>query len=537
MPLVKTSYWPAQTNEDILDLTAGDLLRDAAREEGDRHALVILAPGEEARIWTYRELFADAQRAAQWLLTRFEPGDRIVVWAPNSPEWVVLQYGAALAGLVLVTANPALREGELEYVLRQSQAVGIAYSDAFRGTDMAAIADTVSSRLPAVREKITFRDWYSELRAFLGTERPLPRVEPAAAAQLQYTSGTTGFPKGALLHHRGLITNAWYVHRRAQFPQQGVWATALPLFHTAGCGMSVLGTAASRGTLVLCQLFEPTLVLSALQDWKADLYAGVPAMHAGLLNHPDFDSYDLSSVQITVSGGDAVPPQLVTETEQRLGSRFTTVYGQTELSPIVAQTRPNDSREDKRETVGQPLPNVEVKIADPTTADAVPVGETGEVCARGYQAMLGYFDMADETSATLDSEGWVHTGDLGHLDQRGYLHVTGRIKDMIIRGGENIYPREIEAIVATHPSVENAVVVGLPDPHWGEIVAAVVRPRDTDVAPSSTELHALVRQHLAPAKTPKSWYVTTQLPTNAMGKLQKFRLCDQIQNGQLKPLP
>nr|WP_240942460.1 AMP-binding protein [Planosporangium thailandense] len=534
---MNTSYWPADTGEAIVDLTAGDLLREVAHAEPDRRALIAVAPGEEARVWTYRELLADAERAAQWLLTKFEPGEHITVWAPNVPEWVILQYGAALAGLVLVTANPALRAGELEYVLRQSKSVGIAYVDAFRGTDMASIVSDVRSRVPHLREAIRLSTWGAELRAFAGPQRPLPGVAPTDAAQLQYTSGTTGFPKGALLHHRGLITNAYHVHVRAQFPRHGVWATALPLFHTAGCGMSVLGTAASRGTLVLCQLFDPTLILESLQEWKADLYAGVPAMYVGLLSHPDFDAYNLSSVRITASGGDTVPAALVTEVERRFTSRFTTVYGQTELSPIIAQTSPDDAPQDKCDTVGRPLWQVEVKIVDPINGHALPVGGSGEICARGYQAMLGYFDMPEQTSQTVDADGWLHTGDLGVLDERGYLRVTGRLKDMIIRGGENIYPREIEAVLVTHPKVVNAVVVGVPDERWGEVVAAVIQPRDEDKPPSGTELHDFVRERLAPNKTPKTWYLTTGLPTNAMGKLQKFRLREQILDGTLRQLP
>lgn len=537
MAAEKTSYWPARTGEEILDLTAGDLLRHAATTDGERLALVVVAPDEPPRSWTYRALLDDALRAAQWLLARFEPEERVVVWAPNVPEWVILQYGAALAGLVLVTANPALRAGELEYVLRQSEASGFAYSDEFRGTDMAAIAEEVCARTP-VRETIRFRHWYERLQASSeSTDRPLPHVDPSAAAQLQYTSGTTGSPKGALLHHRGLVTNAHYVHRRAQFPHNGVWLTALPLFHTAGCGMSVLGTAASRGTLVLCHLFEPTLVLDAIQEWRADLYAGVPAMYVGLLNHSRFDSYDLESVRITVSGGDTVPPELVTEVERRVGSRFSTVYGQTELSPIVTQTSPDDDIADKRGTAGSPLWNVELQIADPVSGRPVPLGETGEICARGYQSMVGYFRMLDQTSETIDDDGWVHTGDLGTLDERGYLRVTGRIKDLIIRGGENVYPREIEGVLATHPGVGTAVVVGIPDTQWGEVIAAVVQASDEQAPPDKEELRALVRANLAPAKTPTYWYSTKNLPTNAMGKLQKFRLRDQILAGSLETLP
>lgn len=256
------------------------------------------------RRWTYGELLADAEQAAAWLGSRFSPGEHVAVWAPNVPEWVILQYGAALAGVVLVTANPALRAAELEYVLRQSRSVGVVHVDAFRGTDMAGIVAQIRGRLPDLRETVSFTGWAEHIR---GTApRQLPRVGPGDPMQIQYTSGTTGFPKGAVLDHRGMVTNASYVIARAGFPEGGVWATALPLFHTAGCGLSVLGTASVGGTLVLAQSFQPELVLSALEEWRAGLFAGVP-MYSALLAHPRFEDFDLSGCRILASGGDAVP--------------------------------------------------------------------------------------------------------------------------------------------------------------------------------------------------------------------------------------
>ena len=543
---LQNAYWAPDLEVPISEITAGELLRRAAEEAPDKLALVEVAPPgphlidgvmSPDRAWTYAELLAEAEATAQWLLARFRPGEHVAVWAPNLPEWVILQYGAALAGLVLVTANPALRPAELEYLLRQSKAVGVAYVDAFRGTDMAAVVQDVQARLPHLRTLIRFTAWEREVRAAPAPRVPLPSVAPAEPAQLQYTSGTTGFPKGALLSHTALITNASFVHRRAQFPQGGIWATALPLFHTAGCGMSVLGTAASRGTLVLAQLFEPTLVLEALQKWGADLFAAVPAMHYALLANPRFDSYDLSSVKVVASGGDAVPPALVEEAERRYGARFSTVYGQTELSPIIAQTSPDDSRDDKAETVGRPLWQVEVKIADPKGGAVLETGQEGEICARGYQVMSGYFDMAEATRATIDAEGWLHTGDLGAMDDRGYLKVTGRLKDMIIRGGENIYPREIEAALLAHPGVAAAAVLGVPDPAMGERVVAAIKPADPGNPPGSEDLAGFLGESLAHFKIPKSWYLADALPANAMGKVQKFLIREQISAGALPELP
>ncbi len=543
---LERSYWAADTGAGISELTAGGLLRGVASEVPDRLALVEVAPpgsplvlgaASTERTWTYAQLLAEAELTAQWLLGRFEPGEHIAVWAPNLPEWVFLQYGAALAGLVLVTANPALRASELEYLLRQSKAAGVAFVDSFRGVDMGAVVEEMRTRLPLVRHLVRFTAWESEVRASPASPRPFPEVSPTEPAQLQYTSGTTGFPKGAMLSHRALITNARFVHKRAQFPDGGIWATALPLFHTAGCGMSVLGTAASRGTLVLAQLFEPSLVLAALEKWGADLFAAVPAMHYALLASGNFDSYDLSSVKVAASGGDAVPPALVAEAERRYGARFSTVYGQTELSPIIAQTSPNDSATDKAETVGLPLWQVEVKIADPRSGAVLDAGREGEICARGYQLMLGYFDMPEATAAAIDAEGWLHTGDLGSMDTRGYLKITGRLKDMIIRGGENIYPREIEAALAAHPGVGASAVLGIPDPAMGERVAAVIRPSDPGNPPASDELTEFLGGTLAHFKIPRSWYLANSLPANAMGKVQKFLIKEQIVAGGLPELP
>ncbi|MBE8523549.1 AMP-binding protein [Amycolatopsis sp. H6(2020)] len=437
------AYWPADTSRAVLETTTGDLLRQAAVDAGDQLALVEVAPPDSTsltgadgtdRRWTYGQLLDEAQQCAHWLLSRFSPGERITVWAPNIPEWTVLQYGAALAGLVLVTANPALRPTELRYVLEQSRSAGLFHTAAFRGSDMTAIAHEASAGLPELRTIMCFTDWPATVREHRETGS-LPTVRPGDPAQIQYTSGTTGFPKGALLHHRGLVTNARFMIDRTHLPHRGVMVSAMPLFHTAGCAMGVLGGAHQRATYVLCQLFEPTLVLTAAAEHQADLLAGVPTMLIAMLNHPDFDRFDLSRLSRVLSGGSPVPPELVRQVEDRFGARFTLVYGQTELSPVVTQTSPDDAPEDKVTTAGRPLPQLEVAIKDPISGRIVPMGRPGEVCARGYQTMLGYFGMPERTAETLDADGWLHTGDLGVLDERGYLAVTGRLKDMIIRGG------------------------------------------------------------------------------------------------------
>ncbi|GAA2091778.1 AMP-binding protein [Aeromicrobium tamlense] len=534
MRALTRSLWEADTSEPVLPLTVGDLLRDGAGQAPDAIALVSVAPDRDDRVWTYAELLADAEHAAAWLLERFEPGEHVAVWAPNVPEWIVLQYGAALAGLVLVTANPALRGEELRHVLEASEAVGVFHVDDFRGTDMATIVKAVLPQVSRIREAVALGGWLEDVRA-APRRVELPEVSPDSPTQIQFTSGTTGRPKAAVLKHVAMVNNARYVRERCDLPYGATYATALPLFHTAGCGLAAMGTFGQGGTLVLAELFDPSLLLTAIQDHRVKGIGAVPAMLHAMLAHPGLAGFDLSALDVVMSGGDLVPPVLVDRWDEVCGARFSAVYGQTELSPIVCQTRPDDAREDALHTAGQPLPNVDVAILDPRSGEVVPVGTEGEICARGFQAMIEYLGQPEATAETIDARGWLHTGDLGSMDARGYVTVTGRIKDLIIRGGENIYPREIEDVLVTHPALASAVVVGLADAAWGESVAAVVQLAGA-ARPSAGELQTFLREHLAPHKTPKSWFVADQLPTNAMGKLQKFRLRDQIAAGELAQL-
>lgn len=462
------AYWPADTSEAVLELTTGDLLRQAAADAGERAALIEIADDADRR-WTYGELLAEAEQCAYWLLTRFTPGERITVWAPNIPEWMILQYGAALAGLTLVSANPALRAEELRYVLRQSRSSGLFHTDAFRGSDMAAIAREAADGLPELREMIGFASWDDTVRAHAGTGT-LPNVRPQDPAQIQYTSGTTGFPKGALLHHRGLVTNARFMIDRSGLPAGGVYVSPMPLFHTAGCAMGVLGCAHKRAAYGLCRLFEPGLVLRAVAELGADMTGGVPTMLIAMLNHPEFESLDLSRLSLVLSGGSPIPPELVSQVEERFGARFGAVYGQTELSPVITQTGPADAPEDRAGTAGRPLPRLELSVRDPGSGETVPYGEVGEICARGYQAMLGYFEMPERTAETIDADGWVHTGDLGALDD-GYLSLRGRTKELIITaGGENVSPVAVEFALTAEPLIGQACVVGDGRPALGALV-------------------------------------------------------------------
>jgi fatty-acyl-CoA synthase len=531
------SYWTADDSVALLDGTVGDLLRRVASEVPDRLALVDGCPDhEDRRTWTYAELLGTAERVARALLARFEPGDRIAVWAPNCPEWMLLQHGVSLAGMVLVTVNPANRSRELRYVLGQSHATAVFFTDDYRGYDMGAAVDEIRPDLPALTGAIPFSDWES----FLGSgdpARPLPAVTPGQPAQIQYTSGTTGFPKGALLHHRGVVNASRFVALGSGFADGGVWVNAMPMFHIGGGSLTELGTMALRGTYVLMPAFDPGLILELIESYRGTMTLAVPTMLIAMLDHPDAATRDLTSLRTVMSGAAVVPAALVRRVKGSLGCQFTIVFGQTELHGVICQTHLDDSPEDQSETIGQPLPQVEVKITDVFTGEILPIGQQGEICARGYQTMLGYFEMPGESTAALEQDGWLHTGDLGSMDERGYLRITGRLKEMIIRGGENIYPREIEDILFSHPGVSQVAVLGVPDEKWGERVAAVIKAEDPRHPPTPEALRAYCREHLAKYKTPADWYFVQDYPATASGKIQKFLLRKEIQDGKLTPAP
>jgi acyl-CoA synthetase (AMP-forming)/AMP-acid ligase II len=524
---LSTSYWPADRSQPVFDLTVGDALRDAAADAPGTTALVQGAVDPAARRrWSYAELLEASERAARALLGRFAPGDRVAVWANNIPEWVILELAAGLAGITIVTVNPALRPQELGYVLAQSQADGIFLIPAYRGSPMAEMVQQVRGDLPALREVVSFADW-DAFCAEAAPGRALPVVSPDAPAQIQYTSGTTGFPKGAVLHHRGVVNNARLYTARLGLGPGSVQLSAMPLFHTAGCVMSVLGAAVTRGTLILPPYFDPGLMLELTAAGRAEMLLGAPTMFIMMLDHPDLATTDISSVRQLLTGGAVVPPALVSRVEAEFGAPLSIVFAQTEASPVITQTAPQDTAEDRAHTLGRPLPQTEVKIVDPASGQTVVPGVIGELCTRGYHVMTGYFRDLEKTAAAIDADGWLHTGDLASMDERGYCQIGGRLKDMIIRGGENIYPREIEQVLFEHPAVADVAVVGVPDAKWGEQVAAFVRPAPGRT-PDPEELFAYCREHLAPHKTPRYWTVLEEFPQTPSGKIQKFVLRERF---------
>ncbi len=523
------SLYPADRSIPLIEQPVGDILLAAADRYGDSIALIDgQAAPELRRSWSFRELAADARRAAQALLNHFEPGDHVAIWSSNRPEWAIVEYGAALAGLVLVTVNPAYLAHELTHVLRQSHAKGIIVEDNYRGRDLCAIVEQVRADLPRLKFVMPLSGWNDFIAA--GSDCELPAVPPEAIAQIQYTSGTTGFPKGACLRHRGLANNARLYAETIGARQADVWINAMPMFHTAGCGLATLGALQTGGTQVMVPGFDADHMLDLFEELNGTVTICVPTMLIRMLEVQEKAPRDLSSWRLATLGGAPVPVELVRRAQLVAGIEIGIGFGQTESSPYLTHTRAADPHPQWAETIGRPLPQTEVKIVDPATGAVQPIGVSGEICARGYCIMAGYHDADEATKAAIDAEGWLHTGDIGSMDEYGYCRVLGRLRDMIIRGGENVYPREIEDVLITHPGVADAAVVGIPDADWGETVAACIRPDGPD-HPSPEELIEYCRARLAGYKVPRRWHFMDAFPQTASGKIQKFALRDILLAG------
>jgi fatty-acyl-CoA synthase len=535
--VLKRAHWPADESVDLVDLTVGGLLALRARDHTDRLAIVGVGhdDGVEVRL-SYMELYDQAGRVATALSAFAERGNFVAIWAPNVLEWTIIQYGAALAGLVLVALNPALREEELEYALTHSGATVLLYADTSRDYDNARVVDTLRPRLPRLH-CISLSDrkqWQaSEISADVLGAAP---KDPDEAVMLQYTSGTTGRPKGVLLKHRSLVNVAKLTLDAVQVAAGSVCLNPLPLFHTAGCVIATLGPLWIGGTVVLVERFRPAAVLEALRRENVSVLFYVPAVLDALLECQRLASTPAPRLQVIMGGASDVPATMIENAELVFGAPVMNLFGQTELAPVLSATRPSDSRADQLATVGRPLPHVECKIVDPVTNETLAVGEPGEICARGYQQFLGYLNDPDATARTVDEDGYVHTGDLGTLDGRGYLSVTGRLKELIIRGGENISPAEIEGVLVGHEAVLEASVVGIPDDRWGEVVAAVIRIADDADRLLKTDIVDYVGGRLAPFKVPARWFVIDALPVTPTGKVRKFELRDSIASGQLREI-
>ncbi len=526
---------PADTSYDLVDTTVGGLLAQQADAHPDRLALVGTSIDGGAVRLTYRELYDEAARVATGISRLASPGEFVALWAPNHVEWPIIQYGAALAGVTLVALNPAFRRDELAYTLEHSGSVVLLHAERLRDDDLGAIARELGERLGLRVVSLTDRSaWRADeadeaVLAAAPTDADLP-------VMLQYTSGTTGNPKGVLLRHRSLVNVAGLTMAFVGMPEGGVYVNPLPMFHTAACVIGTLGPCSVGGTEVLIEQFAPGPVLDTMRAEKADVLFYVPAVLSALVEVQRASDLPAPRLHTILGGASNVPSSLIEAAEDLFGASVSNVFGQTELAPVLSGTRRSDSREDQLTTVGHPIPQVDVKIVDPVTGDVVGLGQPGEICARGYQQMIEYLNDPEATAATVDREGYVHTGDLGSLDERGYLTITGRLKELIIRGGENIAPAEIENALAAHDSVLSATVVGLPDERLGEVVGVVLTVRGDEPDDLRAQLDAFLRERLARFKVPSRWFVSDELPLTPTGKVRKFKVVDHVVDGTYREL-
>ncbi|WP_188940662.1 class I adenylate-forming enzyme family protein [Nakamurella endophytica] len=508
--------------------SVGALLRRVTAETPDRTALVDGAPGARRR-WTYAELLDGAQGVARALLRCCRPGDRVAVWAPTIPEFVVAEYGIALAGMIMVTINPAFRAPEARFVLEDAGVAACLTVQDFRGHRLLEMATALESELEELRTVVDLE--HAEL--FLAAADPaavLPEVDPGSPAMILYTSGTTGVPKGALLAHACVTDNVTdgAANIAGRSADRTVWLALLPMFHLAGCVVAALGTATLHGTLVTVPRFDARAVLDLVEQERVSTMNIVPTLMWALLRHPDLPDVDISAIHSVMLGGATIPPELARRVRDR-GIVPIVGYGLTE-APMVSATSDGDSDRDLVETIGRALPHVAVRIADPENDAPRGIGEIGEIQTRGRHTFLGYWRRPTATDAAYAADGWFKTGDLGVMDDRGVLSMAGRAKDMIIRGGENVYPREIEDHLVQLPDVLEAAVVGLPDEYYGEVVAAFVRPAP-GIRPVR-ELAEVLSRDLTGYKVPSRWFLVDRFPTTESGKVQKFALVEAWRSGR-----
>jgi fatty-acyl-CoA synthase len=523
------SYESGVSVAPLLGDTIGANLRRTMEGVPGHEALVDVSSG---RRWTYAQFGHDVDALATGLLASgVAVGDRIGIWAPNCPEWTLLQYASAAVGAILVTINPAYRTHELEFVLRQSGVKVLVSAPEFKGSDYEAMVGEVRSSCTSL-ENVVFLGSarWSELASVKPDPKLLGERERLLSADqpinIQYTSGTTGFPKGATLSHHNILNNGFFVGELCRYTQEDRVCIPVPFYHCFGMTMGNLGCTTHGAAMVIpAPGFDPRATLAAVaQEHCTSLY-GVPTMFIAELSDPDFASYDLSSLRTGIMAGSPCPVEVMKQVVDRMGMDEVTIcYGMTETSPVSTQTRVTDSLERRVGTVGQVHPHVEVKIVDPVSGLTVPRGEVGELCTRGYSVMLGYWDQPEKTDEVIDSARWMHTGDLGVMDDEGYLNITGRIKDMVIRGGENVYPREIEEFLYSHPDILDAQVIGVPDAKYGEELMVWIKLRQDAEPISAKSLRAFCRGKLAHYKIPRYVHLVDEFPMTVTGKVRKVEM-------------
>lgn len=504
--------------------TIGNLIRDLAKDHGRRKALIFPELNSE---YTFADLNSVSTRVAKNLYREgFRKGDRLAVWANNIPEWVILQFATAKIGVVLLTVNTGLKRRELEYVLQQSESRGLALVRMFRGVDFIAELEAVRNKLPSLKEVFILPDDFARLDGETDFELPEVALDTHDCINMQYTSGTTGFPKGVMLSHHNILSNAFALSSRLGMRASDSLCLQVPLFHCFGCVIGVLGAYTQAAQIVALTEFNPLQVLEAVHNYRCTVIFGVPTMFIAELNHPDFHRFDLSSLRTGIMAGAPCPREVMNAVIDKMGAKGMSIaYGLTEASPGVTSTFPDDPVDLRVSTVGTALPDVEVRIVDPVTAAEVPTGQEGELITRGYHVMLGYYKMPEETRRAI-RDGWLWTGDLGSIDEHGYVRITGRSKDLIIRGGENVAPREIEEVLLTHPSVREAYVYGVPSEFFGQEVAVAVQLKDGSSL-TSDEIQTFCLTRLAEFKVPAFVDFVISFPTTPSGKVQKYKLTEE----------
>jgi len=537
----------------IEGLTIGQALASAAVRDPDRQAVVFPLAGVR---WTYRQLNEQVEQAARALLALgISRGQHVAVWATNVPEWIVMQFATARVGAVLVTINPAYRPFELQYVLKQSDAVMLVLVDRFKTSDYFAMLGEVCPEIKRSQSGGLKCAAFPRLRHVVGIKGNVPRgatdwkgfldrargvdsgelqaredeLHPQDPINIQYTSGTTGFPKAAMLTHRNLLTNAFHVGRCQRIKAEDRICVPVPFYHCFGCVMGVLCAVIHGATVIVpAESFQPEATLDAIEQQRATAIYGVPTMFIAQLQHETFAGRDLSSLRTGIMAGSPCPIEVMRNVIDRMGAKEITIaYGQTEASPVITQTRTDDSINIRVETVGRPLPGVDVKIVDPETGITLDDEVQGELCARGHVVMLGYYHDPKATHKAIDADGWLHTGDLAVRRPDGNYRITGRIKDMVIRGGENIYPREIEEFLFQQGEIEQAAVVGVPDPKFVEELCAWVKLQP-GAELTTDQIRQRCRDKLAHYKVPRYVCLVETFPQTVTGKIQKFKIRERM---------
>jgi fatty-acyl-CoA synthase len=523
------SYVHGASPEPLLGETIGENLRRTVERFGDREALVVRQSGYRA---TYAQLWDQTGQAARGLLARgVGKGDRVGIWAPNRAEWVVAQYATARIGAILVNINPAYKTAELSYALQQSGTSLLLLARAFRTSDYVGMLAEVRDQLPELQQALVLDDEWAALLADGArvSESDLATLEASLQfddpINIQYTSGTTGFPKGATLSHHNILNNGFFVGETMRLTEVDRVCIPVPFYHCFGMVLGNLACTTHGACMVVpAEAYDPLAVMETVQAERCTSLYGVPTMFIGELDHPRFGEFDYSSLRTGIMAGSPCPVEVMKRVQSQMHMPEVTIcYGMTETAPVSTQSATDDPLEKRVSTVGRIHPHVEIKILDPESGAVVPRGQGGELCTRGYSVMLGYWNNPEATAQAIDNARWMHTGDRATMDDAGYVNIVGRIKDMIIRGGENIYPREIEEYLYSHPDVSDVQVIGVPSERYGEEVMAWVKLRE-GATPSEESLAAFCRGKIATYKIPRYWKFVDGFPMTVTGKIQKYKM-------------